>query len=62
MHTDFEDAWTEREAARRAVRGAMAGGSAFRALRKTYSKLREIMQATEDRYLEVYACNSRSLS
>ena len=34
----------------------MAGGSAFRALRNACRKLREVMQAVEDRYLEVYTC------
>ena len=38
------------------MHGTLAGGSAFRALRKAYRKLREIMQVAEDRYLEVYAC------
>ena len=38
------------------MRGALAGGSAFCALWKAYKKLREIMQAAEYRYLEVYAC------
>ena len=56
MHAEFEEAWTEREEARKAVHGTLAGGFAFRALRKVCRKLREIMQATEDRYLEVYAC------
>ena len=56
MHVEFEEAWTEREEARKAVHGTLAGGSAFRALRKPYRKLREIMQAAEDRYLEVFAC------
>ena len=56
MHDEFEEAWTEREEARKAVHGALAGGSAFRALRKTCRKLREAIQAAEDRYLEVYAC------
>ena len=37
------------------VLDALAGGSAFRALRKACRKLREVMQAAEDRYLEVYA-------
>ena len=37
------------------VHGTLAGGSAFRALWKVCRKLREIMQAAEDRYLEVYA-------
>ena len=39
-----------------AVQGTLASGSAFHALRKACRKLREIMQAAEDRYLEVYAC------
>ena len=56
MHDGFEEAWTEREEARKAVHGTLAGGSAFRALRKACRKLRETMQAEEDRYLEVYAC------
>ena len=56
MHDEFEKAWTEREKARKAVHDTLAGGSAFRALRKAYRKLRETMQAAEDRYLEVYAC------
>ena len=56
MHDEFEEAWTEREEARKAVHGTLAGGSAFRALRKACRKLRETMQAAEDRYLEVYAC------
>ena len=55
MHDEFEEAWTEREEARKAVPGTLAGGSAFRALRKACKKLRETMQAAEDRYLEVYA-------
>ena len=56
MHDEFEEAWTEREDARRAVHGTLAGGSAFHALRKACGKLREIIQAAEDRYPEVYAC------
>ena len=56
MHDKFEEAWTEREEARKAVYGTLAGGSAFRALRKACRKLRETMQAAEDKYLEVYAC------
>ena len=36
--------------------GALAGGSAFCAGWKTCRKLREVMQATEDKYLQVYAC------
>ena len=34
----------------------MAGGSAFRTLRKACGKLRDVMQAAQNRYLEVYAC------
>ena len=34
MQAEFEEAWTEREEARKAVHGTLAGGSAFRALRK----------------------------
>ena len=56
MHAEFEQAWTEREEARMAVHGTLACGSAFRALRKACRNLREIIQAAEDRYLEVYAC------
>ena len=56
MHDEFEGAWTEREEARKAVHGTLAGGPAFRALRKACKKLREIIQAAEDRYLEVFAC------
>ena len=56
MHADFKEAWTEREEARTAVRGALAGGFAFRALQKTRRSLRKVIQAAEDRYLEVYAC------
>ena len=55
-HDEFEEAFTEREEARKAMHGTLAGGSAFRALRKACSKLRETMQAAEDRYLEVYGC------
>ena len=56
MHDEFEEAWTEREEARKAVHGTLTGGSAFRALRKACKKLREVIQAAEDRYLEVFAC------
>ena len=56
MHDELEEAWTDREEARKAVHGTLAGGSAFRALRKACRKLRETIQAAEDRYLEVYAC------
>ena len=34
IHDEFEEAWAEREEARKAVHGTLAGGSAFRALRK----------------------------
>ena len=33
-HAEFEQAWTEKEEAWKAVHGTLAGGSAFRALRK----------------------------
>ena len=56
MHDEFEEVWTEREEARKAVHGILAGRSAFRALRKVCRKLRETMQVEEKRYLEVYAC------
>ena len=55
IHAEFEEAWTEREEARKAMHGTLAGGSVFRALLKACRKLREIIQAAEDRYLEVYA-------
>ena len=45
MHDEFEEAWTERGEARKALHGTLAGGSAFRALRKACRKLRETMQA-----------------
>ena len=54
-HDEYEEAWTERKEARKSVHSTLAGGSAFRALRKACRKLRETMQAAEDRYLEVYA-------
>ena len=56
MHAEFEEAWTGREEARKALNGTLAGGSAFRALRKACRKLRETIQAADDRYLEVYVC------
>ena len=56
MHNEFDEAWTEREEAREAVHGTLASGSAFRTLRNACRKLRETMQAAEDRCLEVYAC------
>ena len=34
MNDEFEEAWTEREEARKAVHSTLAGGSAFRALRE----------------------------
>ena len=55
-HAEFEEAWTEREEARKAVHGTFAGGSVFLPLRKACKKLREAIQAAGDRYLEVYAC------
>ena len=56
MHDGIEEAWAEREEARKAVHGTLAGGSAFRALQKACKKLREIIQAAEDGCLEVFAC------
>ena len=56
MHDEFEEAWTEKEEARKAVHSTLVGGSAFCALRKACRKLRETIQAAVDRYLEVYAC------
>ena len=56
MHDEFGEAWTEKEEARKAVHGILAGDSAFRALRKACRKLRETLQAAEGRYLEVYDC------
>ena len=53
MQAEFEEAWMEREEARKAVHGTLAGDSAFRALRKACRKLREAMQAEQHRYLEV---------
>ena len=41
---------------RKAVHGTLAGGSAFRALRKACKNLRETIQAAEDGYLEVSVC------
>ena len=38
------------------MHGTLAGGSAFRALRKARRKLRETIQAAEYSFLEVYAC------
>ena len=55
MRAEFEQDWVEREKARTVVRGVLAGGSAFRALRQAYQKLREVMQAVEYRYLEMCA-------
>ena len=40
MHDEFEEAWTDREEARKALNGTLAGGSAFRALRKACRKHR----------------------
>ena len=56
MYDEFEEAWTDREEALKALNGTLAGGSAFCALRKACRKLRETIQAADDRYLEVYAC------
>ena len=62
MHDEFEEAWAEREEARNAVHGTLAGGSAFRALRKACKKLREIIQAAEDSTWRCSPVNSRSSS
>ena len=56
MHDEFKEVWTEREEARKAVHGTLAGGFVFRVLRKACKKLRENIQAAEDGYLEMYAC------
>ena len=56
VHAESEQAWTEREVARRAVHGILAGGSTFHALQKACSKLRKIMEAADNKYLEVPAC------
>ena len=56
MRVGFEEVWMERETDRAVVRGVLVDGSAFRALRQACKKLREVMQAAEYRYLEVYAC------
>ena len=61
MHDEFEEAWTDREEARKALNGTLAGGSAFRALRKACRKHRETIQAADDRYLEGYACELEKL-
>ena len=55
-HAEFDEAWREGEEPWKAVHGTLAGGSAFRALRKACRKLKETIQAAGDRYLEVYAC------
>ena len=61
MRAEFEDAWTEIEEARTAMRGVLTGGSALRALRKACRNLREVMQAAEDRYLKAFPVHSRNL-
>ena len=38
------------------MRGALAGGSVFYAWWKAFRKLREVIQAAEDRNLKMYAC------
>ena len=55
MHAELEEAWMEWEETRKAVHCTLAGGSGCRELRKARRKLRAIMQAADDRYLEVYA-------
>ena len=54
MRAESEEAWVEREQTRAVVHGSLAIGSAFRALQKACRKFREVMQAAEDKYLEVY--------
>ena len=39
------------------MRGALASGSSFLTLWKACREVREVMQAAEDRNLEVYACD-----
>ena len=56
MRAEFGEVWMETEVARTLVRDALAGGSAFRVLRKACRKLREVIQAAKLRYLEVYIC------
>ena len=56
MHAKVEEAWTERGEARKAVHGTLGGDSALRVLWKACRKLMDTMQAAEDRYLEMYAC------
>ena len=52
----------EIEEARTVVRGALAGGSAFRALGKTCRKFKEIMQAVGYRYQTMYACEPMEIT
>ena len=55
MPRRIRQSWTEIEEARKAVRGALAGAFAFRALLKTCKKLMDVIQAAEDMYVEEYA-------
>ena len=61
IHAELKKARKEREEARTAMSGALADGSAFRALRKACRKLGEVMQASEDTYMEVYSERSPKL-
>ena len=61
MHGEFDEAWTEREKARKAVNGTLTGGSAFRALRKACRKLREAIQQSTGTW-RCTPVNSRSSS
>ena len=49
MRAEFEEPWTEREEARAAVRGALAGGSTFCALLNACKNLRGVIQVTKAR-------------
>ena len=62
MHDEFEEAWTEREEARKAVHGTLAGGSAFRALRKACRKLRRLSKLQSTGTWRCTSVNSRSSS
>ena len=62
MHVEFEEAWKKRKKARTTVHGTLGGGSALRGLWKACRKLREVMQAAEDKYFKVYACKLEELT
>ena len=55
MRAKLESAWKDTEKGRTAaVCGILAGYSAFRTLRNARRKLRDMMQAAEDRCVEMY--------